>query len=63
DSYKRFADMTILFTAVGFAIQSLDALTAAHLKNFDVSKDISFRFSPTVLPSGQIGIAMIFKTH
>ena len=63
DSYKRFADMTILLTAVGFAIQSLDALTAAHLKNFDVSKDISFRFSPTVLPSGQIGIAMIFKTH
>ncbi|MEY4292950.1 MAG: hypothetical protein RIQ61_1348 [Bacteroidota bacterium] len=63
DSYKRFADMTILFTAVGFAIQSLDALTAAHLKNFDVSKDISFRFSPIVLPSGQIGIAMIFKTH
>lgn len=63
DSYKRFADMTILFTAVGFAIQSLDALTAAHLKNFDVSKDISFRFSPTVLPNGQIGIAMIFKTH
>ena len=63
DSYKRFADMTILFTAVGFAIQSLDALTAAHLKNFDVSKDISFRFSPTVLPGGQIGIAMIFKTH
>jgi len=63
DSYKRFADMTILFTAVGFAIQSLDALTAAHLKNFDVSKDISFRFRPTVLPSGQIGIEMIFKTH
>jgi hypothetical protein len=23
---------------VGFAIQSLDALTAAHLKNFDVLK-------------------------
>lgn len=63
DSYKRFADMTILFTAIGFAVQSLDALTAAHLKNFDVSKDISFRFSPTVLPSGQLGIAMIFKTH
>ena len=63
DSYKRFADMTILFTAVGFAIQSLDALTAAHLKNFDVSKDISFRISPAVLPTGQIGIAMIFKTH
>ena len=33
--------MTLLFTAVGYTLQVIDAVVFAHLRNFDVSKDIS----------------------
>ncbi|RYZ49327.1 MAG: hypothetical protein EOP49_16520, partial [Sphingobacteriales bacterium] len=41
DGYKRYLDMTVLFTALGYTLQVIDAIVFAHLKNFDVSRDIS----------------------
>lgn len=59
DAYKKYLDMTVLITALGYTIQVLDAVTFAHLKNFDVSKDISMRMSPVVVPGG-IGLGLTF---
>lgn len=58
DAYKRYLDMTVLLTALGYTIQVLDAVTFAHLKNFDVSKDISFRFQPVSDPTG-VGVGLV----
>lgn len=58
DAYKRYLDMTVLLTALGYTIQVLDAVTFAHLKNFDVSKDISFRFQPVADPTG-VGVGLV----
>lgn len=62
DGYKRYLDMTFLFTALGYTLQVIDAVVFAHLKNFDVSRDISIRMQPVADPNGAgIGLVMHFK--
>lgn len=60
DTYKRWLDMTVLLTAVGYTLQVLDALTFAHLKEFDVSKDISLQMSPVIAPGGA-GFGLVMR--
>lgn len=59
DGYKRYLDLTVLFTAVGYTLQVLDALVFAHLKDFDVSQDISLRMQPVSTPNGGAGIGLV----
>lgn len=62
DAYRRYLDLTVLFTALGYTVQVLDALVFSHLRNFDVSKDISLRFQPVVMPGGAgVGLVMNFR--
>lgn len=62
DGYKRYVDISVLVTALGYIIQVMDAVTFAHLKNFDVSKDISMQVQPIALPGGVgLGLVMNFK--
>lgn len=58
DEYKKYLDMTVLLTAVGYTLQVIDAITFAHLKNFDISPDISARFAPVATPNG-IGVGLV----
>jgi hypothetical protein len=59
DAYRQYLDLTTLFTAVGYTIQVLDALVFAHLKNFDVSQDLSLRMKPVVMPAGGVGLGLV----
>ncbi|MEI8278483.1 MAG: DUF5683 domain-containing protein [Bacteroidota bacterium] len=62
DGYKRYVDISVLVTALGYVIQVMDAVTFAHLKNFDVSKDISMQVQPIALPGGLgVGLVLNFK--
>jgi hypothetical protein len=66
DEYRKYLDMTVMLSALGYAIQVIDAIASAHLKNFDMSRDISFQFKPTVQPSYAgvgvgVGVTMNFK--
>ncbi len=61
DSYKQQLDLTYLLTGLGYTIQVLDALTFAHLKNFDVSKNIAVRLRPTVLPGGYPAMGLVMN--
>jgi hypothetical protein len=61
DTYKQQLDLTYLLTGLGFTIQVLDALAFAHLKNFDVSKNISMRLKPVMLPTGTPGVGLAFN--
>lgn len=55
---KKYLDMTVLFSTIGYALQVMDAVTSAHLKNFDISRDISMRMHPIVVPGG-MGMAFV----
>lgn len=59
DGYKRYLDLTILLTGVGYTLQVLDALVFAHLKDFDVSQDISLRMQPIAQPNGGAGFGLV----
>ncbi|SDX96179.1 DUF5683 domain-containing protein [Hymenobacter psychrophilus] len=49
--YRSRRDTFIGYTAVVYGITILDALVDAHLRNFDISDDLSLRLDPTMLPS------------
>lgn len=57
--YEQYLDLTVLFTAVGYGLQVLDAITYAHLKNFDISRDLSMRMAPVAFPRGG-GVGLVF---
>ena len=61
NTYRKYLDMTILFTAIGYTLQVMDALAFAHLKNFDISKDISMRLQPVAMPGGDPGLGLVMK--
>ena len=57
---NKSLNLTVLFGTLGYALQVMDAITAAHLKNFDISRDISMRISPVVTPQG-IGMGLVMN--
>ncbi|MEO6830971.1 MAG: DUF5683 domain-containing protein [Chitinophagaceae bacterium] len=61
DFYKKNLDMTVLFTTIGYMLQVMDALAFAHLKNFDISKNISLKMQPLVLPNGGVGMGLAMR--
>ncbi len=61
DSHRQDLDLTVLLSAVGYGLQIMDALVFAHLKNFDISDDISLRFKPLALPHNTIGFGLVMN--
>lgn len=61
DDAKKYLDMTVLFTVIGYAGQVMEAIAAAHLHNFDVSKDLSLHISPIVTPNQTIGMSLVMN--
>jgi hypothetical protein len=58
----EWLDMTVLLTALGYTVQVIDAIASAHLKNFDISRDISLRIQPVAQPNYiGMGLAVNFK--
>ena len=60
DDYSKFLDLTALLSVVGYALQVMDAVTSAHLKNFDISRDISMKIRPVAMPNG-IGLGLVMN--
>lgn len=46
--FRRNRDLTALGFVVGWALQAVQANVSAHLKSFDMSENISVKFSPDV---------------
>lgn len=47
--YRGYRDIFYLYTGLVYGVQILDALVTAHLKDFDVSDDLSLHWEPTLL--------------
>lgn len=62
--YRRNRDTFIAYTALVYGVTILDALVAAHLRDFDISEDLSMRMDPVLLPSSlrqpATGLAVTF---
>lgn len=58
DSYRKDLDVIVLLTSVAYAAQILDAVASAHLKNFDISPDISMNVQP-VIQSNYAGLGLV----
>ena len=62
NDYNKYLNLTVLFTGVGYTLQVLEAITGAHLKNFDVSRDISMKVQPVAYPHAiGMGLVVNFK--
>ncbi|MCA8831232.1 DUF5683 domain-containing protein [Hymenobacter pini] len=49
--YRRNRDTFIAYNALLYGVTILDALVAAHLRDFDISDDLSLRLEPAILPT------------
>lgn len=61
NTYKKYLDLTYLISGIGYVLQVIDALAFAHLKNFDISHDISLRFRAVPEPNGGAGIGLVMQ--
>ncbi len=53
--YRRNRDLYLLVFLAGYGLQMLDAVVDAHLHDFDVGRDLSLHWQPTLLPvPGQV---------
>lgn len=48
DSYRRNRDLCIILTGAVYVLQIIDAHVDAHLKDYDISDDLSFNIEPLV---------------
>lgn len=60
DYYRRYRDISVFAFIAVYALSIIDAYVDAELSNFDISPDLSFRFSPTFI-SGANGKSLGYK--
>ena len=62
NDYSKYLNLTVLFTGIGYGLQVVEAITAAHLKNFDISRDLSIKVRPVIFPNAAgLGIVANFR--
>lgn len=58
DQFARWRDFSIVGFAAVYAIQVIDAAVEAHFVNFDVTENLSMRFSPTMMNRQSVGLKL-----
>lgn len=51
NQYRRNRDYSIFWFLIAWGINVVDATVSAHLRDFDISDDLSMHISPTFIPS------------
>jgi hypothetical protein len=51
DKYRRWRDLSIFVMIGVYALSVIDAYVDAELSAFDISKDLSLKVEPTVIPN------------
>jgi hypothetical protein len=49
DAYRRDRDFAVLYTALWYGVNIIDALVFAHLSDFDVSDELTMQISPAII--------------
>jgi hypothetical protein len=58
DGYREYVDYSVLFFVLAYGLNIVDATVFAHLKQFDMSNDLSMRITPTIINNQAIGIGI-----
>lgn len=58
DAYRQYVDYSVLVFVAAYALNIVDATVFAHLRQFDMSDDLSVRVSPTMLNARTPGISV-----
>jgi Family of unknown function (DUF5683) len=57
-SNRARLDRIVVYSAVYYGLNLIDALVSAHLKNFDMGKSISLQIQPTFIQNNTAGIGI-----
>lgn len=58
DAYRQYVDYSVLVFIAAYALNIVDATVFGHLRQFDMSDDLSIRISPKVINNRAIGIGV-----
>ena len=61
DQYRRNVDYSVLAFLVAWGLNVVDATVSAHLRQFDVSDDLTLKLKPTLSPTGNLGIGLVMN--
>ncbi|HYJ37636.1 MAG TPA: DUF5683 domain-containing protein [Chitinophagaceae bacterium] len=62
NDFRRNMDYCVIFFLLAWALNVVDATVDAHLKEFNVSPDLSLKFKP-VLSNNNYGIGLVLDLH
>ena len=64
NDFRKNQDYAALFFLLFWGLNIVDATVDAHLKDFNVNSDLSFKIKPTVMPDLRgAGISLVFDIH
>ncbi len=62
DAYRRDVDYSVLYFVGAWGLNVVDAAVFAHLRDFDVSDDLSMRIQPKISPQFRtVGVSLVFN--
>jgi len=64
DQARKYEDYSVLYFLLFYALQIVDATVDAHLRDFNVNSDLSFRILPRAAAGpGAWGLSLVFDMH
>jgi hypothetical protein len=62
---RKYQDYSVLYFLLFYALNIVDATVDAHLKDFNVNSDLSFKIKPMIMPgpTPSAGITLAFNWH
>jgi hypothetical protein len=65
DSFRKNQDYSVLFFLLFYGLNIVDATVDAHLKDFNVTSDLSFKIKPMFVPGAYPigGVTLAFDIH
>ena len=61
DEAKKNMDLMTVLTVVVYAGQIMEAISGAHLRNFDISKDLTMQIRPVITPVNTFGVGLVMN--
>ncbi len=64
DEFRKDQDYSVLFFLLFYTLNIVDATVDAHLKDFNVNDNLSFRFKPSIYSgANNLGLSLVFDIH
>ncbi len=65
DSYRKDQDYSVLYFLLFYGLNIVDATVDAHLRDFNVNSDLSFKIKPMIIagPNMVAGFSVVFDIH